>query len=856
MKKGVNAAKFGIIVLALSIVIITVFYLGVLVGAHVIKLTENQSNYRSVQQMTNNNHLRKGYKLVDAFPHLINETQTVTLDYIISISTKHPISTFIKAKHSSFRNVPVSTRMSLPRSPLPPPPQHSIEITEDSYVITPTNLDNTHILIGAWVYLNDIPSSNMRTIFSNKATGCENMLTQYGLALFVNAWETSDQILYLEYGNKDNGCNKISSNIQIKSSRWYHIAVYMSPEEVIILIDGHVVTHETQIKGHEIQANQPFLFGHYEGNKYPLYGNISHITIAHGIDLNAYLNLNSSTGKSSVALYIEGYVQKHIMPAGKAIAPVDEHMVACYPLRDTSSIVHESTHHYDGRYIHPVDLSSAVRVPGIPFPLIDGLSTQPYPQVVTPAENEAYVIKCAGRRDQIRDGMRFVWSNYHEYAWGSDELKPISRSRSNNWGSMGMTILDSIDTLYIMGLKTEFAEAVQWIQQTQSFHHAGLLSVFEVTIRALGGLLSAYDLSKDAILLQKAMELGDILLPAFDTQTGIPYGQINFATRTGQDSWNGHHSLIAELGTMQLEFRALSYYSKNPVYEAKAMRPLQLMYQKHPTDGLYPMKVSIHDGSFTDSKVTVGAMGDSFYEYLLKTWLQGGRRETWLREMYDKAIDGIVTNMLSRTSKSGYLYVADYDLKSRGKNHKMDHLVCFLPGILALGAYTNPDGDLDSSRSKRDLAVAKALMLTCRMMYHFTPTGISPEYVDFPTSGNADLAINPQAAFYILRPETAESLFVLAQLTGESIYREWAWEIWSAIDTQCKVDGGYASLHDVRTARSVEDRMESFFLAETMKYLYLAQDTENTVDLMKVVLNTEAHPISIFDSSHISISSG
>ena len=188
-----------------------------------------------------------------------------------------------------------------------------------------------------------------------------------------------------------------------------------------------------------------------------------------------------------------------------------------------------------------------------------------------------------------------------------------------------------------------------------------------------------------------------------------------------------------------------------------------------------------------------------------------------------------------------YMFLFIYDMYA---------IVCFLPGILALGAYTNPNG-LDSEIAQRDLAVAKALMFTCYEMYHFTPTHISPEYVDFPSRGSSDMSVPDGASFYILRPETAESLFVLAQLTGESIYREWSWEIFQAIEKICRVQGGYATLHDVRDPSGLEDRMESFFLAETMKYLYMAQDINNSIDILNTyVLNTEAHPIKIFDNSH------
>lgn len=177
----------------------------------------------------------------------------------------------------------------------------------------------------------------------------------------------------------------------------------------------------------------------------------------------------------------------------------------------------------------------------------------------------------------------------------------------------------------------------------------------------------------------------------------------------------------------------------------------------------------------------------------------------------------------------------------------MDHLVCFMPATLALGALTDPKGR-DSPRALRDMDIAKALMNTCYQMYHRSASGLSPEYVTF--TGH-DFTNPAGASYYILRPETAESLFYLHQITGDTIYRDWAWEIFESINRNCRTEAGFGALRNVNQARGgVDDRMESFFLAETMKYLYLIQDPENTIDLTKYVFNTEAHPLRIFDSTH------
>lgn len=182
---------------------------------------------------------------------------------------------------------------------------------------------------------------------------------------------------------------------------------------------------------------------------------------------------------------------------------------------------------------------------------------------------------------------------------------------------------------------------------------------------------------------------------------------------------------------------------------------------------------------------------------------------------------------------------------SQGKvKHKMDHLSCFLGGNLALGAYTHPDG-LASMRAQRQLKVGKQLAYTCYQMYARSKSGLSPEYVSF--EGSDDFVKAHDAPYYNLRPETSETFFILYHLTKDPVYREWGWEVFQAIDWHCRTDAGYAAIKDVDTMQK-NNRMESFFIAETLKYLYLLQGDSHDLDLLnKHVFNTEAHPLRLLD---------
>lgn len=380
------------------------------------------------------------------------------------------------------------------------------------------------------------------------------------------------------------------------------------------------------------------------------------------------------------------------------------------------------------------------------------------------------------RREHIKEAMKFAWGNYKKYAYGADELKPVSGEKDECWGGISVTLVDSLDTLILMGMDEEFREARDWIAKNLDFDKDYVVSVFETTIRSLGGLLSAYDWSKDTIFLEKAKDIGNRLSKAFDeTSTGgFPLGQINLKTgKTEHSKWLGNAMSLAGTGTLTLEFRDLSKHSGDDAYAKKSQHIFEVLKDLQPESGLFPkllrknlnsntVKLSGHDISF-------GSMGDSFYEYELKIWLQGMKRETMYRDMYDKSIQGLHDEKL-KTSSNGLTY-----LFLDQRVNEMDHLSCFMGGLLALGAFTDPKG-FGSERAQRDLKTAKALAYTCYQMYAATETGLSPEVVRFPQGKNGIKELQPKShrdSYYILRPETVETFFILHRITGDPIYREW-----------------------------------------------------------------------------------
>eukprot|EP00581_Thalassiosira_minuscula_P019307 CAMPEP_0183712496 /NCGR_PEP_ID=MMETSP0737-20130205/7605_1 /TAXON_ID=385413 /ORGANISM="Thalassiosira miniscula, Strain CCMP1093" /LENGTH=721 /DNA_ID=CAMNT_0025941117 /DNA_START=201 /DNA_END=2366 /DNA_ORIENTATION=+ len=451
------------------------------------------------------------------------------------------------------------------------------------------------------------------------------------------------------------------------------------------------------------------------------------------------------------------------------------------------------------------------------------------------------------RRYHVLGAMKHIWKNYKEYAFGMDELHPISKRGTSNWGGMGTTLVDALDTLWLMGMKDEFYEGRDWVRDNLHHDHVGAVSGFETTIRSLGGLLAAYDLSKDDVFLKKADDLGKRLVKAYETSSGLPHGSINLGSgRSNNFGWNSNAYILAEVGTQQVEYRYLARATGTTSYATKSEHVFDLLHKIQPNDGLLFQNLPENGNNppaFSGSKVSFGAMGDSVYEYMLKVWVQGGKKEPMYREMWDRAMSGLHDQLIQKTTPNGLTFIAD---RENGRiKRKMDHLACFMGGALALSAYTDPKG-LKSKRAQRDLKTAKALTYTCYQMYARTKTGIAPEYMQFDDRNN-DMSVPGNAKFYILRPETVEAFYYLSVLTGDPIYREWGWEVFQSIEKYCRTEYGYGSLKDVNRPGSVEDRMESFFLAETLKYLYLLFDPDSEIDILKKhVFNTEAHPLSIF----------
>jgi mannosidase alpha-like ER degradation enhancer 2 len=413
---------------------------------------------------------------------------------------------------------------------------------------------------------------------------------------------------------------------------------------------------------------------------------------------------------------------------------------------------------------------------------------------------------------QVRSEFLYAWSAYKQYAWGHDELMPLTRGY-HDWhsGSLLMTPVDALDTMIMMGLTDEADKTREFIVKNLSFDQDIEVKNFEITIRLLGGLLSSYQLTRDKRLLDLADNLGNRLLPVFNSPTGMPYMYVNL--KSGKT--RGAESNPAEIGTLLLEFGTLSKLSGKPIYYEKAKRALVELYNRRSKIGLVGSTINVETGKWIDTTSHISGGIDSYYEYLLKSWLLFDDKDC--KKMWESSVKA-VNKYLADNTRNG-LWYGQADMNT-GKRTTTQYgaLDAFFPAVLARS------GDLERARRLQESSYKM-----------WTTFGVEPEAIDYTT-------MKVTAPGYQLRPEIIESAYYLAFFTKDSRYQEMGSTFILSLVKYCKTDAGFAALSDVET-KSKKDSMESYFLAETLKYLYLLFAPRETLDLNKVVFNTEAHPL-------------
>ncbi|KAI9480268.1 MAG: glycoside hydrolase [Benjaminiella poitrasii] len=440
-------------------------------------------------------------------------------------------------------------------------------------------------------------------------------------------------------------------------------------------------------------------------------------------------------------------------------------------------------------------------------------------------------------RDLTKEMFYHGWSNYMQHAYPEDELNPFEcKGRGSDkadpsninvndvLGDYSLTLVDTLDTLAILGTQQEFEEAVRLVVETVSFSQDNKVQVFEVNIRALGGLLSAHLLATDPAfkhtipgysneLLSLAKDVADRLMPAFwaSQQTHIPYPRVNL--RRGVPSSETTETCTAGAGSLILEFGVLSRLTGDPSYERAARLALNNLWQRRSNLNLLGNVIDIETGQWIHTASSTGAGIDSIFEYMLKAYILFGDSEYYT--MFEEAYAALMKFVRDRT---GYIYRNVHMSNGSLMSYWIDSLGAFFSGLQVLA------GDLTSAIK------GHLVYYNIWKRYHALP-----ERFDFYHR-------TVDVAFYPLRPEFVESTYHLYRATKDPFYLKVGEMVIEDLYNRTRLPCGFATIGDVRTGR-LEDRMESFMLSETLKYLYLLFDEDHPLNKMdsNFVFTTEGH---------------
>jgi mannosyl-oligosaccharide alpha-1,2-mannosidase len=440
------------------------------------------------------------------------------------------------------------------------------------------------------------------------------------------------------------------------------------------------------------------------------------------------------------------------------------------------------------------------------------------------------------RKEEVRKQFLKCWTSYRRMAWMHDELKPISGEVNDHFGGWAATLIDALDTLWIMDFKEEFESAIKDVEALD-FGYTGLekINVFETNIRHLGGLLAAYELSQEKRLLNKAREVGEMLYHAFDTPNHMPITRWNFrAAGEGNEQVADDRALLAEIGSMTMEFTRLSQLTGDPKWYDAATRVTKMLEEQQDRTklpGMWPVVVNARNSDFTeDSGFTLASMADSTYEYLAKTYALLGGQDPVYKKLYEKSMDTVVKHALYRpmTPDNSDILMSG-SVRVEGStvflDPEMQHLGCYTGGMFALGG--------KMFDNKEHVTIGRKLTDTCVWAYKTNPAGIMPEVSHLvkcanitecqwddkiwhaeitaradvqreadPLKNIAGLRLPPGFASiddrrYILRPEAIESVFIMYRITGEQSWQAAGWDMYTAILRATDTDIGNAALLDI-----------------------------------------------------------
>lgn len=416
--------------------------------------------------------------------------------------------------------------------------------------------------------------------------------------------------------------------------------------------------------------------------------------------------------------------------------------------------------------------------------------------------------------NDVRQEFLTAWTAYRRLTWGRDELRPVSGTGSEFFIGgvpLGLTIIESLDTLYLMELDGELDAGIAWINGNLNFDRNASVHVFETIIRLLGGLLSGYHATGSAVLLTRARDLANRLMPAFNSPTGAPYRFVNL--RTGAVS--GNQVPLAEIGSNITELGWLSQLTGDQRYFNAAKRALRAVYDRRSALNLVGTTLNVDTGAWTDATARVDPPVDSFFEYLWDAYQFFG--DTEIRGWYQTLTAAILARQAE--TFNGRLWFRAVNMNTGALvSRRQSELTAFYAGLLGQG------GNLTQGESYHS-SWAAALA-----QHRLPPEGI--DYTTFAATSNQ----------YQLRPEYVDSALFLWLLTGKEVYRERALWLWNGQKAHCKVANGYTIVSNMTATPTAKgDLTPGYWYSENMKYFYLLWAGAPRFDYATNYLTTEGN---------------
>lgn len=440
------------------------------------------------------------------------------------------------------------------------------------------------------------------------------------------------------------------------------------------------------------------------------------------------------------------------------------------------------------------------------------LYKNPFPDVR--ADNE--------KAQEVKEAFLHSWNNYKKFCWGHDSIRPVTH-HCQDFLNGGLTIIDSISTLVAMNLSEEIADIRKYVKN--EFRLDGGWSLFEFSIRFLGGMISAYQMTGAQEFYNAAVNLGEAMYSVVERNGGFYSSGVSFHTENGRlhiSGGGGGHNL-AEVGTYQLEFAALTEMTGNPKFLEVALR----VYHHYWGNGRGAGMITDH----------IGGGADSYYEYIIKLYHMTNGCSKKLLDRYLLIARDLKNRFFFTTIHKKLLGIG---VSSGSRVHPMqEHLATFAGGMFAYGAVA------DNPEAERDLNISCRLAKSYAEVYKGFKSGVMAEQVQYNTDDQNDPSdFRVAVDKYILRPESVESVYYAWKWTGEQAFRDYAYDMFKGIEKSTRTTYGHSEITGIDSDRPHHlDVQESFFLAETLKYLYLTFADSRVVSPVDWVFNTEAHPL-------------